>query len=127
METEPVDQPDEISESEDAFALGSLDFSGLSPTDFEEFCFDLVSDSGFANVDWRKETPLAASPSDRGRGRDQAHPPDTPSLVHAPRAIGGASRPGCRAYCQPVPAPDLVGGRRCAGLTAAGELVEKKS
>ncbi|WP_271982963.1 restriction endonuclease [Pseudoclavibacter terrae] len=67
METEPEDQPDEISESEDAFALGSLDFSGLSPTDFEEFCFDLVSDSGFSNVDWRKGTPLAASPSDRGR------------------------------------------------------------
>lgn len=49
------------------FALGSLDFEGLSPTDFEEFCFDLISESGFSNVDWRKGTPLSSSPSDRGR------------------------------------------------------------
>lgn len=54
-------------ETEDDFALGSLDFEGLTPTAFEEFCFDLVSESGFSNVDWRKGTPLAASPSDRGR------------------------------------------------------------
>lgn len=54
-------------ESVNNFALGSLDFQGLSPTEFEEFCFDLVSQSGFSNVDWRKGTPLASSPSDRGR------------------------------------------------------------
>jgi hypothetical protein len=71
MEKTSEDQPDgpaiELIETEGAFALGSLDFDGLSPTDFEEFSFDLVSESGFTNVDWRKGTPLASSPSDRGR------------------------------------------------------------
>jgi hypothetical protein len=47
--------------------LGAVRFDGLSPTDFEEFCFDLLSESGFANVDWRKGTPKDASPADRGR------------------------------------------------------------
>lgn len=56
-----------VAESEHDFTLGSLDFEALSPTDFEEFCFDLMAESGFSNVDWRKGTPLAASPSDRGR------------------------------------------------------------
>lgn len=56
-----------VAESEHDFTLGSLDFEALSPTDFEEFCFDLLAESGFSNVDWRKWTPLAASPSDRGR------------------------------------------------------------
>ncbi len=44
-------------DEEDRFALGSLDFSGLDSTQFEEFCLDLVSASGFNNVDWRKGTP----------------------------------------------------------------------
>jgi hypothetical protein len=39
----------------------------LTPTAFEEFCFDLVSKAGFINVDWRKGTPLDSSPADRGR------------------------------------------------------------
>ena len=51
----------------DGVALGSLSFEGLSPTDFEEFCFDLMSAVGFVNLDWRKGTPLPASPSDSGR------------------------------------------------------------
>jgi len=55
------------SDEDGEFALGSLDFDGLSPTDFEEFCFDLLSANDFSNVDWRKGTPLASSPSDRGR------------------------------------------------------------
>lgn len=57
----------DLTESGDDAILGSLDFEGLSPTDFEEFCFDLMSEIGFSNVDWRKGTPLASSPSDRGR------------------------------------------------------------
>lgn len=70
--TETKEPPEDDGEAfteddEDSFALGSLDFSGLTPTDFEEFCFDLVSESGFSNVDWRKGTPLASSPADRGR------------------------------------------------------------
>lgn len=63
----PDEQAVELAELDDDFALGSLDFDGLSPTDFEEFSFDLMVESGFSNVDWRKGTPLAASPSDRGR------------------------------------------------------------
>ena len=47
--------------------LGAVKFDRLSPTDSEEFCFDLMSESGFINVDWRKGTPKPASPSDRGR------------------------------------------------------------
>lgn len=48
-------------------ALGGLDFDLLSPTDFEEFCFDLMAAHDFTNVDWRKGTPLSTSPSDHGR------------------------------------------------------------
>lgn len=36
-------------------------------TEFEEFCFELLSDLGFVNVDWRKGTGLGSSPADRGR------------------------------------------------------------
>lgn len=53
-------------EDED-LSLGSLAFDGLSPTEFEGFSFDLMAASGFSNVDWRKGTPMASSPSDRGR------------------------------------------------------------
>lgn len=44
-----------------------LDFDGWDPTDFEEFCFELLIELGFVNVDWRKGTPRKASPADRGR------------------------------------------------------------
>lgn len=60
-ETLPEDEDD------GSTVLGSVRFTGLSPTEFEEFCFDLLSESGFHNVDWRKGTPKNASPSDRGR------------------------------------------------------------
>jgi len=45
----------------------ALSFARLSPSDFEEFCFDLLHELGFVNIDWRKGTGLTASPSDRGR------------------------------------------------------------
>lgn len=67
------EEPDENGLSSDPFAveadvaLGLVRFDELSPTDFEEFCFDLMSEAGFVNVDWRKGTPKQASPSDRGR------------------------------------------------------------
>lgn len=47
--------------------LGAVKFGSLSPTAFEEFCFDLMSEAGFINVDWRKGTPRSSSPADRGR------------------------------------------------------------
>jgi len=47
--------------------MGALDFTNLDETDFEEFCFELLGELGFVNVDWRKGTPKPASPADRGR------------------------------------------------------------
>ncbi len=42
-------------------------FDRLTPTEFESFCYDLLPELGFHDVDWRKGTPLPHSPSDRGR------------------------------------------------------------
>ena len=47
--------------------FGSISFANLDDTDFEEFCFDLLTELGFVNIDWRKGAPKKASPSDRGR------------------------------------------------------------
>jgi len=44
-----------------------LDFDRFDPTGFEEFCFELMTQVGFVNVDWRKGTDLTTSPSDSGR------------------------------------------------------------
>lgn len=44
-----------------------LDFDTLDETDFEEFCFGLLGELGFVNIDWRKGTGLSTSPADRGR------------------------------------------------------------
>jgi hypothetical protein len=45
----------------------SLSFKHLSDTEFEQFCYDLVSTLGYVNIDWRKGTPKKSSPADRGR------------------------------------------------------------
>ncbi len=45
--------------------LFSLD--QLNETEFEEFCYDLLRELGFFNMNWRKGTGLSSSPSDRGR------------------------------------------------------------
>ena len=67
-EDETQDDPiDEFSEGNLEATIGAVQFESLSPTDFEEFCFDLMVESGFTNVDWRKGTPKDASPADRGR------------------------------------------------------------
>lgn len=42
-------------------------FDHLSETDFEEFCFDLLKEMDFKNVNWRKGTGKTTSPSDSGR------------------------------------------------------------
>lgn len=47
--------------------MGALSFEGMDETDFEEFCFELLGEVGFVNVDWRKGTPRPSSPADRGR------------------------------------------------------------
>ncbi len=42
-------------------------FNHLDATQFEEFCFELLKCLGFKNVNWRKGTGYASSPSDQGR------------------------------------------------------------
>ena len=66
-ETDPVGDDDEYPGDDAEEMLGAVSFDGLSATAFEEFCFDLLSETGFVNVDWRKGTPKDASPADRGR------------------------------------------------------------
>ncbi len=47
--------------------MSKLELDGLDETDFEEFCFELLHELGFVNVDWRKGTGLNSSPADSGR------------------------------------------------------------
>ncbi len=42
-------------------------FDHLSPTEFEEFCYDLLVALGAAKINWRKGTGLKSSPADGGR------------------------------------------------------------
>lgn len=44
-----------------------IDFDDLDDVQFEEFCFDLLRELGFLNLDWRKGTGRASSPADSGR------------------------------------------------------------
>jgi HJR/Mrr/RecB family endonuclease len=44
-----------------------LSFNRLSDVEFEEFCYDLLEELGFVNLDWRKGTGKKSSPSDSGR------------------------------------------------------------
>ena len=39
----------------------------LTDTEFEQFCYDLLSELKFVNLNWRKGTGFSSSPSDRGR------------------------------------------------------------
>lgn len=47
--------------------LASFSFDFLDSTKFEQFCFDLLREIGFSNLNWRKGTGLSSSPSDQGR------------------------------------------------------------
>ncbi|MGH7486314.1 MAG: restriction endonuclease [bacterium] len=47
--------------------MSKLELDNLDETDFEEFCFELLHELGFVNVDWRKGTGLGSSPADGGR------------------------------------------------------------
>lgn len=51
----------------DPLAVERLDFDSLDETEFEAFCFELLIELGFVNIDWRKGTGLKSSPADRGR------------------------------------------------------------
>ena len=83
--------------------LGAVKFDALSPTDFEEFCFDLMSETGFVNVDWRKGTSKESSPADRGRNV---------GAQHERRDIDGHQYPetwfvDCKHYTRGVP-PEAI-------------------
>jgi hypothetical protein len=47
--------------------MSRIQFSNLTSTGFEEFCFHLLRRLGFSNLDWRKGTPRESSPADSGR------------------------------------------------------------
>jgi hypothetical protein len=42
-------------------------FDALTSIQFEELTYDILQANGFVNIDWRKGTGLASSPSDSGR------------------------------------------------------------
>lgn len=45
----------------------------LTPTQFEELCFDLLGELGFTDISWRKGTDLESSPADQGRDIEASH------------------------------------------------------
>ncbi len=47
--------------------MNSFTLDHLNETQFEEFCYDLLHELNFKNLNWRKGTGLTTSPSDRGR------------------------------------------------------------
>jgi hypothetical protein len=47
--------------------MPTISFKHLTDTEFEKFCFDLLHNLKFVNIDWRKGTPLKSSPADKGR------------------------------------------------------------
>lgn len=47
--------------------MQAFSFDHLNETEFEQFCYDLLGELQFTNIDWRKGTGLSTSPSDRGR------------------------------------------------------------
>lgn len=48
-------------------ATSDLNWDDLRPDDFEQLLYDLLSELGFINVDWRKGTPKKAASPDSGR------------------------------------------------------------
>lgn len=47
--------------------MNEFSFDDMTPTQFEELCFNLLHEIGFVNLDWRKGTGKSSSPADRGR------------------------------------------------------------
>ena len=48
-------------------------FENIDSTQFEEFCYDLLTALGFVNISWRKGTGLKSSPADSGRDIECQH------------------------------------------------------
>ncbi|MDQ5936534.1 MAG: hypothetical protein QG574_3870 [Cyanobacteriota bacterium erpe_2018_sw_21hr_WHONDRS-SW48-000092_B_bin.40] len=80
-----------------------ISFEHLSPTDFEEFCYDLLKCIGFVNLNWRKGTGKAASPADSGRDIEaQLLKTDIDKTQHFERWFAD-----CKHYEKGVPATEL--------------------
>lgn len=91
----------------------------LSPSDFEEFCFELLHELGFRNVSWRKGTGLEASPADQGRDIECAlHRTDVDGTVHAEKWFVE-----CKHYAKGVPPKDLQGALSWAAAERPGTLL----
>lgn len=81
----------------------SIWFGHLTPTEFEEFCFDLLGAMGFTNLNWRKGTPKPASPADSGRDIEgQLLKTDVDKSQHLERWFVD-----CKHYDKGVPATEL--------------------
>ncbi|GGX94725.1 hypothetical protein GCM10010510_44930 [Streptomyces anandii JCM 4720] len=82
-----------------------MPYDDMTDTEFEEFCFELMKELGFVNVDWRKGTGLNASPSDSGRDIvAERHVTEVDSAVHVERWFVD-----CKKYTKGVP-PDKISG-----------------
>jgi hypothetical protein len=82
-------------------SLESIDT--LDETEFEEFCFELLGELGFVNIDWRKGTALSSSPADRGRDIVAQHErSDIDGAVHLETWLVD-----CMRYKKGVPAEKL--------------------
>jgi len=53
--------------------MQEFSFNHLTDTDFEQFCYDLLAELKFINLNWRKGTGYAASPADHGRDIECKH------------------------------------------------------
>jgi hypothetical protein len=82
-----------------------MPYDDMTDTEFEEFCFELMRELGFVNVDWRKGTGLNASPADRGRDIvAERQVEEFDGSVHLERWFVD-----CKHYKQGVP-PDKISG-----------------
>ncbi|MFD7065221.1 restriction endonuclease [Streptomyces sp. NPDC059906] len=93
----------------------AMPYDDLTDTEFEEFCFELMKELGFVNVDWRKGTGLNASPADNGRDVvAERHITDIDGAVHVERWFVD-----CKKYTKGVPPEKIMGLLAWAGAERA--------
>lgn len=96
-----------------------FNFDNLDPTEFEEFCYDLLLTLEPAQLDWRKGTPLGSSPSDQGR--------DLEAIFHKTDIDGSKFNEKwnieCKHYDKGVPPEKLQGALAWATSTRPNVLL----
>jgi hypothetical protein len=65
--SDDIETDDTLDEDATGRPLGSISFANLDDVDFEEFCFDLLTELGFVKRRLAQGHAEEASPSDRGR------------------------------------------------------------